>query len=152
MSNQAVLISGAGIAGPTLAYWLARDGFRPTVVEHAVAPRSSGSPVDVRGKAVEVAERMAVMARIREAGTDWTGMSFVNGTGRRVGRVNMRACNKRPAAARSSCHAATSPRSCTRPAGTTPSSCSTTLSSPWTRTSTGWTSPSTAPTPAGSTW
>jgi 2-polyprenyl-6-methoxyphenol hydroxylase-like FAD-dependent oxidoreductase len=34
---------------------------------------------------------MAVMARIREAGTDWTGMSFVNGTGRRVGRVNMRA-------------------------------------------------------------
>jgi 2-polyprenyl-6-methoxyphenol hydroxylase-like FAD-dependent oxidoreductase len=91
MSNQTVLISGAGIAGPTLAYWLARDGFRPTVVEHAAAPRSSGSPVDVRGKAVEVAERMAVMARIREAGTDWTGMSFVNGTGRRVGRVNMRA-------------------------------------------------------------
>jgi 2-polyprenyl-6-methoxyphenol hydroxylase-like FAD-dependent oxidoreductase len=91
MSNQTVLISGAGIAGPTLAYWLARDGFRPTVVEHAAAPRTSGSPVDVRGKAVEVAERMAVMARIREAGTDWTGMSFVNGTGRRVGRVNMRA-------------------------------------------------------------
>jgi 2-polyprenyl-6-methoxyphenol hydroxylase-like FAD-dependent oxidoreductase len=91
MSNQAVLISGAGIAGPTLAYWLARDGFRPTVVEHAATPRSSGSPVDVRGKAVEVAERMTVMARIREAGTDWTGMSFVNGTGRRVGRVNMAA-------------------------------------------------------------
>jgi 2-polyprenyl-6-methoxyphenol hydroxylase-like FAD-dependent oxidoreductase len=91
MSNQTVLISGAGIAGPTLTYWLARHGFRPTVVEHATAPRSSGSPVDVRGPAVEVAERMGVMPRIRHAGTHTTGMSFVNATGRRVGRVNLRA-------------------------------------------------------------
>jgi 2-polyprenyl-6-methoxyphenol hydroxylase-like FAD-dependent oxidoreductase len=91
MTNQTVLISGAGIAGPTLAYWLARHGFHPTVVEHAAAPRSSGSPVDVRGRAVEVADRMGVMSRIRQAGTNRTGMSFVNATGRRVGWVNMRA-------------------------------------------------------------
>jgi 2-polyprenyl-6-methoxyphenol hydroxylase-like FAD-dependent oxidoreductase len=91
MSNQTVLISGAGIAGPTLAYWLARHGFHPTVVEHAAALRSSGSPVDVRGPAVDVAERMGVMPRIREAGTDVTGMSFVNATGRRVGRIDLRA-------------------------------------------------------------
>jgi 2-polyprenyl-6-methoxyphenol hydroxylase-like FAD-dependent oxidoreductase len=91
MTNQTVLISGAGIAGPTLAYWLARHRFHPTVVEHAAAPRSSGSPVDVRGRAVEVADRMGVMQRIRQAGTDRTGMSFVNATGRRVGWVNMRA-------------------------------------------------------------
>jgi hypothetical protein len=50
MSNATVLISGAGIAGPTLAYWLARGGFVPTVVEQAGAQRSSGSPVDVRGR------------------------------------------------------------------------------------------------------
>jgi 2-polyprenyl-6-methoxyphenol hydroxylase-like FAD-dependent oxidoreductase len=91
MSNQTVLISGAGIAGPTLAYWLARHRFRPTVVERAAILRSSGSPVDVRGRAVDVAERMGVMARIRDAGTDRTGMSFVNATGRRVGGVNTRA-------------------------------------------------------------
>jgi 2-polyprenyl-6-methoxyphenol hydroxylase-like FAD-dependent oxidoreductase len=91
MSNQTVLIAGAGIAGPTLAYWLARHGFHPTVVEHAAALRSSGSPVDVRGPAVDVAERMGVMPRIREAGTDVTGMSFVNATGRRVGRIDLRA-------------------------------------------------------------
>src|SRR6266508_2798200 len=91
MSNQAVLISGAGIAGPTLAYWLARHGFRPTVVERAAAPRSSGSPVDVRGPAVDVAERMGVMPRIRDAATHVTDMRFVNAAGRRVGRVNLRA-------------------------------------------------------------
>ncbi len=91
MSNQTVLISGAGIAGPTLAYWLARHGYRPTVVEYAAALRSSGSPVDVRGPAVDVADRMSVMPIIRQAGTDRTGMSFVNATGRRVGWINMRA-------------------------------------------------------------
>jgi 2-polyprenyl-6-methoxyphenol hydroxylase-like FAD-dependent oxidoreductase len=91
MSNQTVLISGAGIAGPTLAYWLARHGFRPTVVERATALRSSGSPVDVRGPAVDVADGMGVMPRIRDAATDVTGMRFVNAAGRRVGRVNLRA-------------------------------------------------------------
>ena len=91
MRNQTVLISGAGIAGPTLAYWLARHGFRPTVVERATALRSSGSPVDVRGPAVDVAEQMGVMPRIRDAATDVTGMRFVNAAGRRVGRVNLRA-------------------------------------------------------------
>src|SRR6266542_3006549 len=91
MSNQTVLISGAGIAGPTLAYRLARHGFHPTVVERAGALRSSGSPVDVRGRAVDVAEQMGVMARIRDAATDVTATSFVNATGRRVGRVNLRA-------------------------------------------------------------
>jgi len=91
MANRTVSISGAGIAGQTLAYWLARHGFRPTVVERATAQRSSGSPVDVQGPAVDVAERMGVMARIREAGTGVTELSFVNARGRRVGRVSMRA-------------------------------------------------------------
>jgi len=91
MNERTVLISGAGIAGPTLAYWLARHGFRPTVVERAQGLRSSGSPVDVRGPAVAVAERMGIMPRLRAAGTKVTGLSFVNDSGRQVGRVNMRA-------------------------------------------------------------
>jgi 2-polyprenyl-6-methoxyphenol hydroxylase-like FAD-dependent oxidoreductase len=88
MTERAVLISGAGIAGTTLAYWLAQHGFRPTIVERAAGQRSSGNPIDVRGPAVEVAERMGVMDRIRAAGTNVAGMTFVNGAGRRVGRVN----------------------------------------------------------------
>ena len=83
------LISGAGIAGSTAAYWLAKAGFQVTVVEQAGELRSSGSPVDVRGPAVEVAERMGVMARIREADTGVHDMVFVNGRGRVVSRVDM---------------------------------------------------------------
>src|SRR6185295_10974730 len=71
------LISGAGIAGATAAYWLAKAGFQVTVVEQAQDMRSSGSPVDVRGTAVDVAERMGVMV-------------FVNSRGHVVSRVNMR--------------------------------------------------------------
>jgi 2-polyprenyl-6-methoxyphenol hydroxylase-like FAD-dependent oxidoreductase len=87
MKQRAVLISGAGVAGPTLAYWLARSGFRPTVVERSEGQRSSGNPVDVRGEAMEVADRMGVLPRLREVATSVSGMAFVNASGRRVGRI-----------------------------------------------------------------
>jgi 2-polyprenyl-6-methoxyphenol hydroxylase-like FAD-dependent oxidoreductase len=89
-----ILISGAGIAGPTLAYWLARHGFRPTVVEIARGQRSSGSPVDVRGPAVAVADRMGVMPRLRSAGTAVRTLTFRNARDREVGRVNMGAMRR----------------------------------------------------------
>src|SRR5262245_6135089 len=91
MSGPTVLICGAGIAGPTLAYWLAHSGFRPVVVKNARARRSGGAPVDVRGPAVVVAEPMGVMPRIREARAQATGIRFVDAEGRRVGGINMRA-------------------------------------------------------------
>lgn len=84
------LISGAGIAGATAAYWLAKAGFEVSVVEQAGDVRSSGSPVDVRGAAVDVAERMGVMARVRAADTCVRDLVFVNARGRAVSRVNMR--------------------------------------------------------------
>ncbi|WP_327074544.1 FAD-dependent monooxygenase [Kitasatospora purpeofusca] len=93
-TGPTVLISGAGVAGTTLAYWLARHGFRPTIVELATGLRSSGNPVDVRGPAVEVAERMGVLPRLRDAATEVTALSFVNTAGRPVGRINMRALQR----------------------------------------------------------
>ncbi|MFF3619944.1 FAD-dependent monooxygenase [Streptomyces sp. NPDC002467] len=100
MDDRTVLISGAGIAGPTLAYWLARHGFRPTVVELATGVRSSGSPVDVRGPAVEVAERMGIAERLREAGTDVTDLWFVDAAGRRTGGLPLSAVTGVAAGAR----------------------------------------------------
>jgi 2-polyprenyl-6-methoxyphenol hydroxylase-like FAD-dependent oxidoreductase len=87
MEQRTVLISGAGVAGPTLAYWLARHGFRPTVVERAEGKRSSGNPVDVRGRAIDVARQMGVLPRLREAATSVSGMAFVAASGRRIGRL-----------------------------------------------------------------
>ena len=87
MKQRTVLISGAGVAGPTLAYWLARSGFRPTVVERSAGQRSSGNPVDVRGEAMDVADRMGVLPRLREAATSVSGLAFVSASGRRVGLI-----------------------------------------------------------------
>ncbi|RAX43991.1 monooxygenase [Arthrobacter sp. AQ5-06] len=89
MGQRTVLICGAGIAGPTLAYWLARHGFQPTVVERAQALRSSGSPVDVHGAATEVARRMGILPRLHEAATNAPRLAFVTASGRRVGPLRL---------------------------------------------------------------
>jgi 2-polyprenyl-6-methoxyphenol hydroxylase-like FAD-dependent oxidoreductase len=89
MTAKTVLISGAGVAGPTLAYWLARHGFVPTLVERAAGQRSSGNPVDVRGSAFLIAEKMDLIPRLRAAATATTGLAFVDARGRRRSRVDM---------------------------------------------------------------
>lgn len=88
---RTVLISGAGIAGNTLAWWLARHGFRPTVVECATGQRSSGNPVDVRGPALPVVTAMGLWERLREAATPVTGVRLVDDAGTTVARVPMAA-------------------------------------------------------------
>jgi len=87
MKSRSILISGAGIAGPALAYWLHRYGFDPTVVERAPWPRSGGHAVDIRGTAREVVARMGLVAQVRAAGTGARGMAFVDGTGRPVAKM-----------------------------------------------------------------
>jgi 2-polyprenyl-6-methoxyphenol hydroxylase-like FAD-dependent oxidoreductase len=63
-----ILISGAGIAGPTLAYWLARHGFEPTIVEKAPALRTGGYVIDFWGAGFEIADRMGLTAEILRKG------------------------------------------------------------------------------------
>lgn len=63
-----VLISGAGIAGPTLAYWLHRYGIKPTIVEKAPAFRTGGYVIDFWGVGFDVAERMGLLPDIRREG------------------------------------------------------------------------------------
>ena len=87
--TTSVLISGAGVAGSTAAYWLARHGFEVTVVERATGQRSSGNPVDVRGPALPVAEAMGVTAALRERATHADAMRVIGRNGRTVARLPM---------------------------------------------------------------
>ena len=85
MRNRSVLISGAGIAGPALAYWLARDGFEPTVVERAPAPRPGGNAVDFRGPVhMRVLTEMGLLEKIRERQTHMQEITIVDESGRRL--------------------------------------------------------------------
>lgn len=62
------LISGAGIAGPTLAYWLLQYGLEPTIVERAPKLRTGGYIIDFWGVGFEVAERMGVLPDVLHDG------------------------------------------------------------------------------------
>src|SRR5436309_5580617 len=87
--NDTVLISGASIAGPSLAYWLSRCGFRPTVVEKARTIRPGGYPIDLRGVAVEVIDRMGLLPQVRAAHVATRRLTCVDPRGRRTARVDL---------------------------------------------------------------
>jgi 2-polyprenyl-6-methoxyphenol hydroxylase-like FAD-dependent oxidoreductase len=86
-TNKNVLISGASIAGPALAYWLAQWGYTPTVVERAPAPRPGGQTVDLRGAGRTVIERMGLMDQAREVSLDQRGFALVDKSGRITARI-----------------------------------------------------------------
>ena len=83
MEAQTVLISGAGIAGPTLAYWLDRAGLRPTLVERAPSLRSAGYVVDFWGLGYDIAERMGLSADLDRLGYHIQEMRIVGDSGER---------------------------------------------------------------------
>ncbi|MDC0769166.1 FAD-dependent monooxygenase [Streptomyces sp. HD] len=86
--RRKVLISGAGIAGPALAFWLHRYGYSVTVVEKAPALRSGGYPIDIRGTALEVVRRMGILPRLRDAHIDLRRFTFLDGDGGEVASVS----------------------------------------------------------------
>ena len=79
-----VLISGAGIAGPTLAYWLARYGLQPTLVEAAPRLRTGGYVIDFWGAGFDIADRMGALPEIRRKGYMMREVRVVNRNGKRV--------------------------------------------------------------------
>ncbi|MCD2196983.1 FAD-dependent monooxygenase [Actinomycetospora endophytica] len=79
-----VLISGASIAGPVLAFWLRRAGVEVTVVEIAPTVRGGGYPIDLRGVAVDVVERMGLLEPVEAARTGTRALTFVTERGRTI--------------------------------------------------------------------
>ncbi|WP_025111580.1 FAD-dependent monooxygenase [Pseudomonas sp. H1h] len=78
MKAKKVLVSGASIAGPALAYWLSRQGMDVTVVERAPAFRDGGQTIDVRGAGRIVVQRMGLEGQIRANTTHEQGIAFVD--------------------------------------------------------------------------
>src|SRR3954447_11195941 len=83
-----VLISGGGIAGPALAFWLNRAGAAVTVVERASTPRPGGHAVDIRGAARGVVEQMGIRDAIKAHQVDERGWALVDARGRRMGAMS----------------------------------------------------------------
>ncbi|MFZ0152538.1 MAG: FAD-binding domain [Xanthobacteraceae bacterium] len=84
MNDKTVLISGAGIAGPTLAFWLNAAGFESTLIEHAATLRTGGYVIDFWGLGYDIAERMGLAAEIDRIGYHIREMRIVDDRGGRV--------------------------------------------------------------------
>ncbi|MFG1696739.1 FAD-dependent monooxygenase [Nonomuraea sp. NPDC049309] len=81
-----ILVSGSGVAGAVLAHFLGRAGADVTVIERAPALRTGGQPIDIRGAALVVAERMGVLEEVRALRTTQRGMSMVDRDGNELMR------------------------------------------------------------------
>ncbi len=80
-----IAINGAGIAGPTLAYWLSQSGHEVLLVEESPRLRSGGYMIDFWGIGYEIAEKMGLLSQIRAKGYQVREVRFVNRHGRKSG-------------------------------------------------------------------
>src|ERR1700678_534622 len=88
MDNRRILICGASVAGPGLAYWLRRHGFRQTVGERAPDLRGGGYAVDFRGAVhLSVLEKMGILGQIRDQQTQLSAIDYVDADSRPVARM-----------------------------------------------------------------
>jgi len=88
MNNKDILISGAGIAGTTLAFWLKKFGFNPTIVEHAPKLRDGGYAIDFWGAGFDVAEKMGILSDLHKANLNMTELEFVDNNNKRKGGLS----------------------------------------------------------------
>ncbi len=84
MKNRSILISGASVAGPALAFWLHRHGFQPTIVERAPAVRPGGYAIDFRGASLRVLERMELLPAVRKKQTRIGAITIVDRNNKKV--------------------------------------------------------------------
>ena len=77
-----IIINGAGIAGPTLAYWLRKAGHEVVLVEAAPQLRTGGYVIDFGLVGYDIAEKMGLIPRLRELGYQVGEMRFVDRQGR----------------------------------------------------------------------
>ncbi|KAG6114810.1 hypothetical protein E4U13_003137 [Claviceps humidiphila] len=87
MSNQKplkILIAGAGIAGPSLAFWLQRLGHSVTIIERWSSLRIGGQQIDIRDQGIEAIERMGIIQDVREHVVDEAGVDIVDHNGKSI--------------------------------------------------------------------
>lgn len=82
MAPLKVLISGGGIAGPALAYWLSRIGANVTLIERSPNLRSTGQQVDLRAQGIPMIKKMGIEEAVRAATVHESGAQLIDRNGR----------------------------------------------------------------------
>lgn len=92
MPRKHILISGAGIAGPTLAFWLLKRGFQPVIVERALNCRAGGFMIDFWGVGYDVAEQMGLIPVLRQLSYGYDRIAFLGNMAASEARLEGTAC------------------------------------------------------------
>ena len=89
-STLKILISGAGIAGPCLAYWLTKTrlDISITIIERSPTPRVAGQSIDIRGPAIQIIKDMKLEEAIRSRHTTEEGTAFLDSSGKIFARFD----------------------------------------------------------------
>jgi 2-polyprenyl-6-methoxyphenol hydroxylase-like FAD-dependent oxidoreductase len=84
MNNKNIFISGAGISGLTLAYWLQHWGFSPTVIEKRPNLDQRGYMIDFYSSGFDVAEKMNLLDALQTKSSQYpiTKLTFVDRHGK----------------------------------------------------------------------
>lgn len=94
MNNKNILISGAGIAGVTLAFWLKKFGFNPTIIEISPTLREGGYAIDFMGAGFDVAEKMNIISDLEKADLNISNVAFVDKDNNEKGSMNYQKIKK----------------------------------------------------------
>ena len=94
MDNKNILISGAGIAGVTLAFWLKKFGFNPTIIEISPTLREGGYAIDFMGAGFDVAEKMGIILGLEKADLNISSIAFVDKDNNTKGSMNYQKIRK----------------------------------------------------------
>ncbi|QJB29843.1 FAD-dependent monooxygenase [Chitinophaga oryzae] len=76
--RKKVLISGASIAGLSMAFQMNKAGYQVTIVELAEAPRTGGTAVDFRGPAVDIVKHMGIFEQLKSNALQLERIEFKN--------------------------------------------------------------------------
>ncbi len=95
MKNTTVLISGAGVAGLTLAYWLKKYGYSVTIVERHHEIRTWGYKLDIRGSALDVIKEMGIHEKACLLKSDTQGATMIDSFGNEVAKMDPDTCGGR---------------------------------------------------------
>lgn len=94
MNNKNILISGAGIAGTTLAFWLKKFGFTPVIIEVAPQLREGGYAIDFMGAGYDVAKKMGLIPFLENVDIGISKVSFVDKNNHERGSMNYQKIRK----------------------------------------------------------
>lgn len=85
MTQKRVLVVGAGIAGPVVAYWLGKNGYQVLVLEKLPHHGQAGQVIDLEGPSKEIVTRMGLLDKILEGSTKEAGITVVDEQGSAIG-------------------------------------------------------------------